>query len=57
MNINMKEKELLKKFKNYKENSTSKEEDFKFKMKKSKNNDYYNKSLNKIIIYQLYQNI
>ena len=26
-------------FKNYKENSTSKEEDFKFKMKKSKNND------------------
>ena len=46
MNINMKEKELLKKSKNYKENSTSKEEDFKFKMKKSKNNDY-NKSLNK----------
>ena len=34
----MKEKELLKKFRNYKESSMNKEEDFNFRMRK--NNDF-----------------
>ncbi len=39
MNINMKEKEQSRKYKSYKGNLMSKEEDCKFKMR-LKNNDY-----------------